>query len=130
MRPNILDHTALGELGRGNRLLSRLVTTALDQPAWRLQVPALCLAAAEAERPGLADHLGSLEALEIVDLDFVHATAVGRLVAEGIDWQLAHAVTTALPSPMWPDGCQVITTTPGPYTSRSVATVPIQRRQD
>lgn len=119
----VLDQTALGVLGSGNRLMSRLVVSAHDEPEIRLYVPALCLAAAQADRPGLANHVGSLPAVEVVDLGFVGAATVGRLIAEGVDWKLAHAIEVGRPALDWPDGRPVVTQQPGPYAARGVATI-------
>src|SRR5215475_4225095 len=62
-----------------------------------LAVPALCLCAAEAHRPGIAEHIGALP-VDIEPLDLSATIPVGRLIGEGIDWRIAQAVTAALPS--------------------------------
>jgi hypothetical protein len=66
---------ALAALGAGNRDAAQILVAATA--AERLiYVPALCLVAAEAERTGLAEHIGSLAAVEIEGLD---VDAVGLL---------------------------------------------------
>jgi hypothetical protein len=122
----LLDHTALSALGRGHRQLSRLVSAAGDENEWQVFVPALCLAAAEAERSGMADHIGALPAVEIVDLGFAGAAAVGRLVATGVDWRIAHAAQAGRPTAEWQAGRAVLTAQPDAYAKLGVATVPLR----
>lgn len=64
----VFDHTALITLGVGSPLLSGLVAQAHIQPSRYVYAPALCLTAAIAQRPGLADrttrpdrHTGGLQ---------------------------------------------------------------------
>ncbi|MGH3870450.1 MAG: hypothetical protein ACRDSR_02880 [Pseudonocardiaceae bacterium] len=66
----VFDHTALLSLGAGSRMLSGLVAQAHQRPGRYLYAPALCLTAAVAERPGLADHIGVLPAMQVIDLDY------------------------------------------------------------
>ena len=119
----VVDHTALAALGRGNWFMSRLVSNAHREPDVYVFAPALCLAAATAERPALADHIGSLHAVEIVDLAFPGAAAVGYLVAEGADWRIAHAIYAGRPTADWPTGRRVVTADPDAYVKWDVATV-------
>ena len=105
----ILDATALLALGAGNQFLSRLVVAAHAQSGRYLYAPAMCLAAATAQRPALAAHVGALPAIEVLDLGFAAAAASGAVIAEGVSWQLAHALTTAAPSLEWPQGLPVLT---------------------
>jgi hypothetical protein len=121
----LLDTTALLALGAGNKLLSRLVVAAHAQSKRFLYAPAMCLAAATAQRPTLAAHIGALPAIEVLDLGFVEASAVGAVIAEGASWQLAHALTTAGPSVEWPRGLPVLTTEAGPYEARGIRTIPV-----
>ena len=110
----VLDHTALAALGRGHWLMSQLVDAAHRETDRHLYAPALCLAAAVAERPPLADHAGALPAVEVVDLGYPSATAVGRLVAAGVDWRAAQAVDAGRPTLDWPAGRPVVTAVPDP----------------
>lgn len=116
----VFDHTALLAMGTGSPLASALVSQAHLQAGRHVYAPALCLTAAVAKRPGLADHVGVLPALEVVDLDFVGAAAVGALVADGMDWRAAHAVHTGRPTADWPAGRPVVTTEPEAYVGRGL----------
>lgn len=123
MNVYILDHTALLALGAGSRVLSKLVDGANRQAGLHLHVPAMCLAAAVAARPALADHVGMLVELEILDLDYPAASEVGRLIAGNADWSHAHAISSAHPAVDWPDGRTVITATPDVYARWAVRTI-------
>jgi hypothetical protein len=123
----VLDHTALVALGSGHRMLSRLVHAAHREADRHLQVPALCLAAAVAERAALADHVGSLPAVDVVELAYSAAAMVGRLVAGGVDWRTAHAVHVARPDAEWPNGRPVVTLQPRAYAGHGVRTIAVHR---
>jgi hypothetical protein len=122
----VLDHSALAALGAGSRALSRMVQTAHESGEYHIYVPALCLLAATATRPAIADHVGSLPGLDVVELDYPAAAATGRLVAKGIDWRLAHAIHVGRPTADWLRGRPVVTGTPQPYAGQGVAVVPIR----
>ncbi len=67
----VLDHTALVALGAGHQRVSALVAAAHREHDRYVFAPALCLAAAIAQQSGLANHLGVLPVVEIVDLDYL-----------------------------------------------------------
>lgn len=121
----VFDHTALLALGSGSQLASRLVVAAHGQAGRHVYAPALCLAAAVAQRPGLADHLGSLPAIEVVDLGYAAASTVGRLIADGLDWQASQAVDAARPSAEWPHGLPVVTVLPDLYRPYGIDSIPL-----
>lgn len=121
----VFDHTALLALGSGSQVASRLVVAAHGQAGRHVYAPALCLAAAIAQRPALADHIGALPAIEVVDLGYAAASSVGRLVAEGMDWQACHAVDAARPSAEWPRGLPVVTASPDLYRPYGIAPIPL-----
>jgi hypothetical protein len=122
----VFDHTALLALGSGSRLASRLVVAAHGQTGRHVYAPALCLAAAVAQRPALADHVGGLPALEVLDLGYAAASSVGHLISSGTPWQDAHAVDAARPSAEWPTGLPVATTTPENYRAQG-PTIPLNQ---
>ena len=123
----VFDHTALLALGSGNRMASRLVVAAHGQTGRHVYAPALCLAAAVAERPALADHVGGLPAAEVLDLDCAAACSVGHLISSRTSWQDAHAPDAARPSAEWPTGLPIVTTTPESYRGLGIATIPLNR---
>jgi hypothetical protein len=121
----VFDHTALLALGTGNRMLSQLIDGAHHQTDRWVYAPAMCLAAAVAARPALADHVGALPAVDVVDLGYAAAATAGACIAAGADWRVAHAVDVGRPSLDWPTGCVVVTSVPEAYTKWGVETLPI-----
>ncbi len=113
-RTVILDSTALLALGSGNRWLSRLLGV-VDEKNPHLLAPALCLTAAVAERPLLADHIGGLSGIDILDLTFTVASVTGALIADGTDWRHAQAIADSRPSLEWPEGLTIVTAEPQAY---------------
>ncbi|MFD7442071.1 hypothetical protein [Streptomyces sp. NPDC059909] len=134
-RAVVFDDTAALALGAGNRMASRLVTWAEKDPARRVCIPALCLAAAEVDRAGVAEHIGALPSVDITALDFAGVLAVGkrlRTTAEhddpekaDDDWSSAHALHLARPSVEWPRGRPVLTRSPSRYRGTGVRTIRI-----
>ncbi|MFE9919144.1 hypothetical protein ACFYPG_28700 [Micromonospora sp. NPDC005553] len=121
----IPDHTALVALGAGNPALSGLVVTAHRDAGRHVHVPALCLAAATSARPALGEHIGALPALEVVELGYATALLVGRLLRQGVDWQLAHAAALGRPDAEWPTGRPVLTELPKAYAGTGVVTISV-----
>lgn len=114
----VLDDSALLALGKGYPALSGFI---VDAAAGRadVAVPALCLCAAEARRPGIAEHVGMLT-VDIEPLKLSAAMPAGRLIGEGVDWRIAHAVAAALPSATHPDGRVVLSVEPARYAGTGV----------
>lgn len=119
MIPAIFDPTALLALGSGYPALSGFVVDAAAGRA-AVHVPALCLTAAEAERPGVAEHVGALPGLDIDALDLSAVIAVGALIAEGVNWRIAHAVHASHPSAHHPSGLVVLSVQPDLYAGTGV----------
>jgi hypothetical protein len=119
----------------GNSMASRLVTEAEKNPVQRVYLPALCLTAAEAERAGVAEHIGALPSVDITALDFAGAMAVGKQLRADVhgddpekaenDWSGAHALHLARPSVEWPRGRPVLTRTPARYRGTGIRTIRI-----
>ncbi|NEA64399.1 hypothetical protein [Streptomyces sp. SID12488] len=133
-RAVVFDDTAALALGAGNSMASRLVVEAEKDPALKVYVPALSLAAAEFERAGVAEHVGALPSVTIEGLDFAAATAVGKRLrvaggadAEGdkgeADWSGAHVLHLALPTVEWPRGRPVLTRVPTRYRGTGIRTI-------
>ena len=122
----VLDHTALSLLGRGHRFLSALVAGPAHRVSGRhVYVPALCLAAAVADRPAVGEHVLALPAVDVVGLGPAHALAVGLLLAERTPWQFGHAVAVCRPDAEWPTGRPVVTAEPGRYATHHIDVIPV-----
>lgn len=121
----VFDHTALLALGAGHQQLSGLVSQAHLRSNRYVYAPALCLAAAIAQRPGLADHIGVLPAVQVIDLDYSAAATVGSFIATGVNWRAAHAIDAGRPTADWPTGRPVLTTTPEAYTGWGVEVITV-----
>jgi len=102
----VLDDSSLLALGNGYPALSGFIVDAAAGRA-ALAVPALCLCAAEAERPGIAEHIAMLP-IDIEPLALSVVIPAGRLIGDGVDWRIAHAVAAALPSAIHPGGRVVL----------------------
>ncbi len=50
-------------------------------------MPAFCLCAAEALRPGVVEHVGMLP-VDMEPLDLSAAIAAGQLISHGVDWRI------------------------------------------
>ncbi|WP_181805697.1 PIN domain-containing protein [Streptomyces shenzhenensis] len=138
-RAVIFDDTAALALGAGNSMASRLVVEAEKDPALRVYIPAVSLAAAERERAGVAEHVGALPSVNIEGLDFAAAAAVGKRLRaakgesehtdeqckEQPDWSGAHVLHLALPTVEWPRGRAVLTRTPMRYRGTGIRTIRI-----
>ncbi|MGP4000854.1 hypothetical protein [Streptomyces sp. 8N706] len=119
MIPFLLDHTALLALGAGHRQLSGLIVRTAQGRSIG-QVPALSLAAAEAERRGLGEQVASLPGLEVEPVDLMAALDAGALIGSGVDWRITHAVHLARPSAEWPRGRFVLSLQPELYERTGV----------
>jgi len=117
----LLDDSSVLALGKGYPALSGFI---VDAAAGRvaLAVPALCLCAAEAQRPGVAEHMGMLP-VDIEPLELSAAIPAGRLIGDGVDWRIAQAVAAALPSAIHPDGRVVLSVDIARYQGTGVAPV-------
>ncbi|GEM_PF-3657649 len=117
----LLDDSALLALGKGYPALSGFI---VDAAAGRavVAVPALCLCAAEARRPGIAEHVGMLP-VDIEPLELSAAIPAGQLIGDGVDWRIAHAVAASLPSAAHPDGRVVLSVETARYEGSGVRPV-------
>jgi hypothetical protein len=117
----LLDDSALEALGRGYPALSGLI---VDAGAGRadVAVPSMCLCAAEAKRPGLAEHIGMLP-IDIEPLDPSAAIPAGRLIRDGVDWRIAQAIAAALPSAIHPAGRVIVSVETARYEGTGIRPV-------
>ena len=114
----LLDDSSALALGKGYPALSGFI---VDAAAGRavLSVPALCLCAAEAERPGIAEHLAMLP-VDIEPLDLSAAITAGKLIGGGTDWRIAQVIAAAMPSAIHPDGRVILSVDSGRYLGTGV----------
>jgi hypothetical protein len=122
----VFDHTALLALGTGHHGLSRLVAAAHAEAEHYLYAPSLCVAAAVAKDPGIADHLGALPAIVVIEMSYSAACSVGELISSKVDWRYAQAVYAGRPTLDWPQGRPVVTTVPRRYASLGVRTITLR----
>jgi hypothetical protein len=117
----LLDDSALLALGKGYPALSGFIVDAAAGRAL-VAVPALCLCAAEARRPGIAEHVGMLP-VDIEPLELSAAIPAGQLIGDGVDWRIAHAVAASLPSAVHPGGRVVLSVETARYAGSGVRPV-------
>lgn len=117
----LLDDSSVLALGKGYPALSGFIVDAAAGCAV-LAVPALCLCAAEAQRPGVAEHVGMLP-VDIEPLDLSAVIGAGRLIGDGVDWRIAQVVTAALPSAVHPDGRVVLSVDTARYQGTGIEPV-------
>jgi hypothetical protein len=117
----LLDDSALLALGTGYPALSGFI---VDAAAGRavLAVPALCLCAAEAQRPGIAELIGMLP-VDIEPLELSAAIPAGQLIGDGVDWRIAQAIAGSLPSAVHPDGRVVLSVETARYQGTGIEPV-------
>ncbi|GHA45255.1 hypothetical protein GCM10010372_51520 [Streptomyces tauricus] len=60
-----------------------------------LWAPVLSVLEADAEHPGLAEHVGQLEAIHTLDLDYPAMPVVARMRADGVPAGIAAAIHAA-----------------------------------
>lgn len=114
----LLDDSSLLALGKGYPALSGFI---VDAAAGRavLAVPALCLCAAESQRPGIAEHVGMLP-VDIEPLELSAVIPAGKLIGDGVDWQIAHAVAAAMPNAAHPDGRVILSVDAARYQGTGI----------
>ena len=119
----IFDHHAMRSLGSGNRVLSGLVVQAHRHPLFSIAVPAMCVAEAVRQRPGISAHLAQLPAVDFYSLDRITADACG-LMAQSLwpdeGWPVVHAAVLALTT-----GWEIVTTRPEAYKGFGVPVMPV-----
>jgi len=117
----LLDDSAVLALGKGYPALSGFIVDAAAGRAL-LAVPALCLCAAEVQRPGIAEHVGMLP-VDIEPLELSAAIPAGRLIGHGVDWRIAQAIAAALPSALYPDGRVILSVETSRYQGTGIQPV-------
>lgn len=112
----VMDETAMVSIGVGNRMMSRLIHRAHNDPGWYLYAPACALVEADRARPGIAEHVASMPAVVLVELNLPAALALGKADT----WGEAHARFCADPTPELPDGAFIATIDTGRWDGQPV----------
>lgn len=123
----VLDTPTLLALS-GNRQVSALVHRAHYEPETRLWAPVLSILEAGREHPGIAEHIGQLDVVHTVDLDYPAMLTVTRLAGDGVPFGVAavHAARHLLESG-WGVDALVATVAPKEYEGRGVAVLDLNR---
>ncbi|MEU0738199.1 hypothetical protein [Streptomyces sp. NPDC006134] len=122
----VLDAPTLLAL-TGNRQVSALVHRAHFEPDARLWAPVLSVLEADRERPGIAEHVGQLEVIHTVDLDYPAVLAVAGMGRDGVPPGVAAAIHAARHLPEWGADALVATVDPEAYEGRGVAFLDLNR---
>ncbi|GAA2389761.1 hypothetical protein GCM10010420_11880 [Streptomyces glaucosporus] len=122
----VLDAPTLVALS-GNRQVSALVHRAHFEPETRLWVPVLSALEADHAYPGIAEHIGQLEVVHTVDLDYPALLTVTRLHRDGVPPGIAAAVHAARHLPEWGADALVATVEPKAYEGCAVPVLDLNR---
>jgi hypothetical protein len=122
----VLDAPALMALS-GNRQVSALIHRAHFEVETRLWVPVLSALEADCEHPGLAEHIGQLDVIHTVDLDYPATLAVAQLRRDGVPPGIGAAIHAARHLPEWGADALVATVDPKAYEGRGVPVFDLTR---
>lgn len=122
----VLDAPTLLALS-GNRQVSALVHRAHFEPEMRLWAPVLSILEADTEHPGVAEHVGQLEVIHTVDLDYPGMLTVAQLRRDGVPFGIAAAVHAVRHLPEWGADALVATVAPKAYEGRGVPFLDLNR---
>jgi hypothetical protein len=120
----VFDQTALVAAGRGSQIASRLVHRAHAVGGLSLYATTCALVEAERVHAGTAEHVASLPAFNLLDLDLSAALAVAR----DTTWALAHTRHAAAPTLDRPDGALIATADPGRWSGQPVRVIDVRSR--
>ncbi|MBW8806005.1 MAG: hypothetical protein JF587_19460 [Catenulisporales bacterium] len=113
----VMDETAIVAIGAGDRMVSRLIHRAHNDPGWYLYAPACALVEADRIRPGLAEYVAGMPAVVLLELNLPAVLALGGAETT---WAQAHARFAAEPTPELPDGAFVATMDPDRWEGQPV----------
>ncbi|MEH0544036.1 hypothetical protein QA802_13350 [Streptomyces sp. B21-105] len=122
----VLDAPTLLALS-GNRQVSALIHRAHFETETRLWVPTLSVLEADREHFGIAEHIGQLEVLHTVDLDYTAVLAVARLHRDGVPAGVGAVMHAAHNLPEWGAEALVATVDPKAYEGRGVPVLDLNR---
>ncbi|MFE7439308.1 hypothetical protein ACFU7X_02380 [Streptomyces chartreusis] len=122
----VLDAPTLLALS-GNRQVSALVHRAHFEPEMRLWAPVLSILEADAEHVGIAEHVGQLDVIHTVDLDYPGILTVAQLRRDGVPFGIGAAVHAARHLPEWGADALVATVAPKVYEGQGVPFLDLNR---
>jgi hypothetical protein len=111
----------------GNRQVSVLIHRAHFEPETRLWVPVLSVLEADAEYLGMAEHVGQLDVIHTLDLDYAGMLAVARLRRDGVPPGIAAAIHAVRHLPEWGADALIATVEPKAYEGRGVPVLDLDR---
>jgi hypothetical protein len=118
----VFDDTAMVAASRGSLVASRLIQRAHTDEGLSLYATTCALVEAERAHPGTAEHVASLPAFTLLDLDLSAALAVAR----DTTWALAHTRHVAAPTLDRPDGTLVATADPDRWIGQPVRVIDVR----
>ncbi|AZQ36632.1 hypothetical protein EJ357_26970 [Streptomyces cyaneochromogenes] len=122
----VLDTPTLLALS-GNRQVSALIHGAHFEPDVRLWAPTVCVLEADAEHLGLAEHIGQLEVIHTVDLDYPATLAIAQLRRDGVPPGIGAAIHAVRHLPDWGTDALVATVAAKAYDGRGVPFLDLTR---
>ncbi|MDI3386440.1 hypothetical protein QIS99_09470 [Streptomyces sp. B-S-A8] len=122
----ILDTPTLLALS-GNRQVSALIHRAGIEPESRLWAPVLSILEADREFLGIAEHIGELDVIHTVDLDYAATLTVAQLHRDGVPPGIGAAVHAMRHVTEWGADARVATVTPKAYQGRGVPILDLNR---
>lgn len=122
----VLDTPTLLALS-GNRRVSALIHRAHVEPETRLWAPTLSVLEADAAYEGFAEHVGQLDVIHTVDLDYPAVLTIGRLRRDAVPAGIAAAVHAVRHLPEWGAVALVATVDPKAYEGQGVPVLDLNR---
>lgn len=122
----VLDTPSLAALA-GHRQVSALIHRASVETDTRLWAPVLSVLEADREHPGLAEHVGQLDVVHTVDLDYPAVLAVAQLHRDGVPVGVGAAIHAARHLPAWGTDALIATVDPKVYEGRGVPVFDLNR---
>lgn len=122
----VLDTPSLLALS-GNRQVSALIHRAYLDADTRLWVPVLSVLEADVVLAGIAEHIGQLDVIHMLDLDYPAVLAVAQMRRDGVPAGVAAAVHAACHLPEWGSQVLVATIEPKAYVGQGVGVLDLNR---
>ncbi|MFJ3229374.1 hypothetical protein ACIPJS_39665 [Streptomyces sp. NPDC086783] len=107
--------------------MSALIHRAHFEVETRLWVPVLSVLEADREHSGIAEHVGQLEVIHTLDLDYPAMLAVARLHRDGVPLGIGTAIHAVRHLPEWDADALVATVDPKAYEGQGVPVLDLNR---